>query len=161
MRQVIMQPKAYEDMRKLIEVHDLEVGWMGVVERLNNDFLLKEILVYPQKQSAAHIETDPEQMYYWYQLIPDDKLKELRFSGHSHVKMKPTPSFTDINDERNTIEEMVRTAKENRFYIFLIINKRLEYTPRIYDAEAAPGEKFTSSESKTAELVVEGDLYNR
>lgn len=129
--QILFTPTAYAKMIGLLMNFDSEVAWHGVGERLEEkSFLISDILVYPQVVSGATVEMDPEEYAGWlFKNIEDDRFNHIIMQGHSHVNMGTTPSVVDISHQ----EEILKQLSGDMFYIFMIWNKRLENTTKIYD----------------------------
>lgn len=124
--------EAYLKMITLLNAFDTEVAWHGVVERqaeFENDFVISDILVYPQEVSGATVNTDQEGYQQWLMSVDDEVANHLHMQGHSHVWMKTSPSGTDLNHQ----EEIIKQLDGDMFYIFMIWNKRLERTIKVYD----------------------------
>lgn len=129
---ITINPVAYGKMLTIIMSQTEEVGWHGVIERTGKDqYLLTDILVYPQQVSAANIDTDEEEYAQWLIGIDDDVFPKMHFHGHSHVNMGVGPSTTDMG-HRTKITSQLR-PKTDDFYIFMIWNKRLEWSGAVYD----------------------------
>ena len=118
-------------MLTLVSGFSTEVGWNGFARRIGDgsEFLVEDILVYPQVVSAADSDTDPEAYRDWLHGFEPDKLRLIRFHGHSHVNMSPTPSGQDFKWQ----SELTSGLRKDMFYIFLIMNKGLSFTVRVYD----------------------------
>ena len=65
--------------------------------------------------------------------MSDEVYNSLRFQGHSHVNMGVSPSNTDINHQ----EVIAKSLCDDDFYIFLIVNKRLDTNFFVYDKKTA------------------------
>jgi hypothetical protein len=127
---VYFTTEAYHRMMALVENIDKEIAWHGVVEKIDNQsYLVKDILVYPQKVTGATVTTDDLELGMWYMQLPDETMDNLRFQGHSHVNMPTSPSAVD----KNYYADMVQTLHNDDFYIFMIFNKRGDHFAEIYD----------------------------
>jgi len=127
-------PVAYAKMLKLIHGFATEVAWHGIVTKLGEgQFRISDILVYPQMVTGATVRTDERVYAAWLLKQDDDTFNNLRMQGHSHVNMKPSPSAQDMTDQGIILHQM---GSGCQFYIFMIWNKKLEYSIRIYDLEA-------------------------
>lgn len=123
---------AFSKMISLLMGFDTEVGWHGVVERdpdMENRFLIKDILVYPQDVDGASI--DPDQIEYqnWQDTLSDDVFNRMRLHGHSHVNFSVGPSKVDTDYQEKILSQM----DDNMFYIFMIWNKKMDNYAKIYD----------------------------
>lgn len=128
---VSFTPEAYLKMLALVQSFTSEVGWHGLATRVGDgsDFLVSDILVYPQEVTGTNVNTDQEEYTKWLYSHDDEVFKSIRFQGHSHVNMSTTPSAVDMADQ----EAIMRQLKGDMFYIFLIINKKLEHTIKVFD----------------------------
>lgn len=132
---LLFTEKAWTKMQALIREFDKEVAWHGVAERgEDNDYLISDILVYPQEVSGATVEMDTGEYAKWIQegiLSGDERFDHFYFQGHSHVNMGVTPSSVDLNHQQEILDQL----REGGFYIFVIWNKRNEHNIRIYDLQ--------------------------
>ena len=123
---------AYAKMLTLVSMFDSEVGWHGVCRRTNpekSEFLISDILVYPQEVTGATVNTDQAKYETWLYEYPDEIFNDIRFHGHSHVNMGTTPSPTDIEHQN----KLLNMLGDDDFYVFIIWNKKMQYTVRIFD----------------------------
>lgn len=121
---------AYAKMRELVRLSSVEVAWHGTVERLNTkEFLVTDIVVYPQTVYAANVTTDQEEYDNWMNELPCEVFNKIRLQGHSHVHMPPTPSSTDNFNQRRTLQ----LIDKDDYYISMILNKRDQWTCRVFD----------------------------
>ena len=116
-------------MTHIVKVHDKEIAWHGVVERRpKNQYLVQDILIYPQTVTGVTVDADTDEYPKW--LIENrDLINKMRLQGHSHVNMGVTPSSTD---EQYYAE---LSAQVSDFYIFIILNKSGAVYTRLYDFE--------------------------
>lgn len=124
---------AYAKQLSLLQNCSSEIAWHGIV-RANEDrtvFTIENILVYPQTVTSATVVTDEAKYQQWKQLLNDDEYNSLRFQAHSHVNMGVTPSGVD----RNLYDNVLQSLGNNSFYIFMIINKKLDVHIEIYDLQ--------------------------
>lgn len=149
---VLFDPLAYLKMLALVDHFSSEVGWHGTVERVANDvFVIKDILVYPQVVAAATVNTDQEGYTKWLMSLDDDTFNAMHMHGHSHVYMATGPSSVD-----DTHREMILSQiGEEDFYIFIIWNKRNEYTVSVYDLKTN-----TLYEDKDVEVGINGNNFD-
>lgn len=127
---LIFSEKAWMKMNLLVTFNDKEVGWHGTAFRQENDtYRIEDILVYPQMVDGTNVNTDQEKYELWLMTQPDEIFNNLRMQGHSHVNMSTTPSSVDIAHQEKILEQMT----DDKFYIFLIWNKRGEKTIKIFD----------------------------
>ena len=115
---------------------DKEVAWHGVARRGDDpekdEYIISDILVYPQKVTAAHVDMDPIEYAKWImEHDEDERFSNIRMQGHSHVRMGTTPSGTDIQHQ----DDIVNMLKDDDFYIFMIWNKYMVSTNKIFDLQ--------------------------
>lgn len=123
-------PMAYLKQTFLMNHFSTEVAWHGVVERLSDEeFLIKDILMYPQVVTGTTVNTDQEKYQQWLMELDDDSANGLHMHAHSHVYMSTSPSTTDLAHQ----EQIVAQLDGDMFYIFMIWNKRAEHTVKVYD----------------------------
>lgn len=124
---------AYDKMMALVDGYSSEVAWHGLVSKVSDKhYLIDDILVYPQTVSGVTVNTDQEEYDQWLMGIDNDDFNRLKFQGHSHVNMATSPSGTDLQHQSKIISQLGADG----FYIFLIINKKRDYTIKVYDAES-------------------------
>lgn len=128
---ILFTPTAYAKMVSLLMAFDSEVAWHGVGERLNiNTFVISDIVVYPQTVTGSTVDMDTEKYATWLmENDEDDRFNHIIMQGHSHVKMATSPSSVDKEHQ----EEILAQLTDDMYYIFMIWNKRLEHTTKIYD----------------------------
>lgn len=127
---------AFLKMFTLVQSFDKEIAWHCVAERTENEneYLISDVLVYPQTVTGVTVEMDTAEYAKWIEngvLAGDERFFKLHAQGHSHVNMSTSPSGTDLQHQRGILEDL----RPNGFYIFMIWNKRGEYTLWIYDLE--------------------------
>lgn len=129
---ILFTPTAYAKMISLLMAFDSEVAWHGVGRRLEDvgSFLISDILVYPQTVSGTTVEMDTEEYATWIMdNDEDDRFYNIIMQGHSHVRMGTSPSAVDKTHQ----EEILEQLSDDKFYIFMIWNKRLEHYTKIFD----------------------------
>lgn len=131
---VFFTEMAWQKMQALIREFDKEVAWHGVARRgedpAKDEYIISDILVYPQEVTGATVTTDQVKYQMWlYDDENDAVFNDIRMQGHSHVNMSTTPSGVDTSLYERILDQM----DDSTFYIFLIYNKRGEYTYKIYD----------------------------
>ena len=131
---VLFTPIAWAKMVMLIKEFDKEVAWHGVAFRSDNteanEYIIKDILVYPQEVTQTTVEMDTEKYSQWLiDNIEDERFNNIRMQGHSHVNMGVTPSSVDLNHQ----EEILNMLGDDDFYIFMIWNKSFASFAKIYD----------------------------
>lgn len=127
---IIFKPVAYIKMLALLRHFDSEVAWHGTVQRDGEDkFIITDIIVYPQEVTGSTVNTDQEEYQRWTMALDDEYFNSMRMQGHSHVNMSTTPSSVDANHQQQILAQL----KGDDYYIFMVFNKRLEHTIKIYD----------------------------
>lgn len=139
---VYFTPAAWAKMVILINEFEKEVAWHGVAHRVGeaegevasdngrSEYIITDILVYPQTVSAATVEMDTEKYAEWLMgNIEDERFNGIRMQGHSHVRMAPSPSSVDLNHQ----EEILNMLGDDDFYIFMIWNKSFSKNCKVYD----------------------------
>lgn len=133
--------KAFTKMSVLLDYFDSEIGWMGTAQKIGEcKYRVTDIYVYPQTVTGATIETDQGEYAMWYCQLPDDVISSLCFHGHSHVRMEPIPSGTDMRDQKRDIDSLDGKG----FRIFMIANKQGRTHISIYDMDA--GEEYENED---------------
>jgi hypothetical protein len=130
-------PEAWAMVNILVAGFDTEVQWHGCVRRVSeNEFEIYDIIVPPHTVSAATVTSDDEKYSEWLNGLDDEVFNSLRFHGHSHVNMGCAPSGTDMTYRKNIVTQLPSAtpdSTDDSFYIFLIFNKKGEWTGQIYD----------------------------
>ncbi len=130
-------PEAWAMVNILVTGFDTEVQWHGCVRRVSeNEFEIYDIIVPPHTVSAATVTSDDGKYSEWLNGLDDEVFNSLRFHGHSHVNMGCTPSGTDMTYRKDIVTQLPSVtpdSNDDSFYIFLIFNKRGEWTGQIYD----------------------------
>lgn len=125
--------KAWLKIMSLVMSFDKEVQWHGVVERISdNEFKVKDILVFPHEITSATVTSNQEEYEQWLNNLDDDTFNHLRFHGHSHVNMGVTPSSVDMQYRENILVN-ISPNDDEAYYIFIIVNKKYEISAEIYD----------------------------
>lgn len=124
---------AWLKMQTLIREFSKEVAWHGIAYRNEDpekdEYIITDILVYPQEVSGATVTTDQSKYETWLMSHEDDVFNNIRMQGHSHVNMGVTPSGVDLT----LYEDILDKLEDDMFYIFLIWNKKEDRTVKIYD----------------------------
>lgn len=122
--------EAYKKMNALVDKAEKEIGWYGIVQRESEKkFVINDIFLVPQTVTGVTVQTDDKEYVDWINGLPDEVINNMRFYGHSHVRMGCSPSGTDAVHYKNMIQNC------NDFYIFGIFNKSGSYWFNIYDIE--------------------------
>lgn len=121
---------AYAKMKLLVHTHSEEIGWYGTVERHpNNQFIINDIIVYPQHVSGATCEQDESRMFEFETSLTNEQVNARRFQGHSHVDMGTTPSCVDEEFYKQLMEHVTD------YFMVAVINKSGSIYTRFYDVE--------------------------
>lgn len=129
-KNLFITPTAYIKMLLLVQHYSSEIGWYGTAERVENGgYQINDIFVYPQVVTGATVDTDQEKFQKWLDDMDAETFKKLRFNGHSHVEMAVLPSVVDMEGR----ESDLRSLRKDDFQIFMIMNKRNEFSVDIYD----------------------------
>lgn len=124
---------AWAKQSRLIDDFTSEVAWHGLMRQLSpTEYEIYDILVYPQQVTGVTVETDQDKYNDWLVSQPDEIFNNIRYQAHSHVNMSTSPSGVDDENE----SKIVNKLKGNDFYLFMIWNKRGEFTARLYDYAA-------------------------
>lgn len=126
---LVIELNAWMKMQALIDKCDKEIAWHGLVEKDNNTYTIKDIVIFPQTVTGATVTSDETEYSLWLAQQPDDVFNKLRFHGHSHVNMGVTPSGVDTAYQ----EDMIHNVQD--FYIFAIFNKKGDNWCTIYDVQ--------------------------
>jgi hypothetical protein len=131
---VLFTAEAWAKMTMLVQNFDKEVAWHGVCERgpdeSKDEYIIRDIVVYPQEVTGASVEMDTEQYAIWLMENADDeRFNALRMQGHSHVNMGTTPSSVDLMHQESILDML----GDDDFYIFQIWNKSFTNNTKIYD----------------------------
>lgn len=126
--------EAYMKMLELVNQSATECAWHGLVKRniKENKYYIYDILVYPQINSATSTTTDEDAFAKWQTdliLDPNFPIEDLRMHGHSHVNMNVFSSGIDDKYQ----EDLLTKVDNDDYYIFLIMNKKMEICIFIYD----------------------------
>lgn len=129
-----ISPKALGKMQSLVKWSNVEVGWLGVVERFNRTYTIKDIYLFEQEVNSVTCEITPESLA----LFAEDLLQypngmeifnNIRMWGHSHVNMSIEPSHQD----ETQFEELAKNSSD--YFIRIIANKRGELSVDLIDEE--------------------------
>lgn len=125
---VYITPLARKKMEIYCDLCDKEVGWMGFVEKSEQEhiFLISDFVLLRQEVHAATTEIDPKALLELWDGLDENKQGKMKIWGHSHVNMSPTPSGQD-DDQMKYFEE------GNDWFIRLITNKKGDMNITIYD----------------------------
>lgn len=126
---ILFQAAAWTKLQLLTFAHSSEVAANCLVFRnpeCQDEYIVYDVLVYPQIVSAATAET-ADNYGLWLNELDDESFNDCRMQWHSHVHMSPSPSGVDFNN----METLADQVKD--YYIFAISNKRSEFNFTLYD----------------------------
>jgi hypothetical protein len=127
--QIYMKYDVMMKIKKLVEEVGIEVGWICMVEKVDNAHIIYDVHVPKQKAHGATCEIDPSALLdiaHEISLSAPMELNNMRYWGHSHVNMDPSPS---AQDEKQALEFF-----DGADYIIRhIINKKGEQTLALFD----------------------------
>jgi hypothetical protein len=94
-------------------------------------YIITDILVYPQTVTGATANTDDTEYALWVNSVPDKDFNLMRGQGHSHVNMGVSPSSVDTNYYTDLLQTM-----RKGYYLFMITNKRGDMHLQLVDIDA-------------------------
>jgi hypothetical protein len=133
---IVIAREAYAKMWLYVDIASEEVGWMGTAEQTpDGNFYIDKVFLLKQEVTGVETEMSNEGLSELAtELLSsgDQGLKDwdnLRFWGHSHVRMGTSPSGTDERTMR-----MLEEA-QHPWFIRGILNKlgRIEFTLFLYE----------------------------
>ena len=121
---IYITPMAYNDMFIIVDEAKDEISWLGSMEPLGNDFLIKEVFVPAQECGAATTEMSEDGLAKLAnEILKRPKGMELwntiRFWGHSHVRMD---TFASSVDDKQ-MELFKEQTKGGEWFLRGIFNK--------------------------------------
>jgi hypothetical protein len=131
---IIFTTNALLWMKALVDVHEIEVGWRGLVDVKKTDnvdsYIIDEI-IYPKHLLMTHGTCEIDEMDVGNTLIArptaNEDMWKLRFWGHSHHTMDVSPSEQD-----NTMAlDLLKRSQD--YLIRAICNKKMEMSISFYD----------------------------
>lgn len=152
---ILFTPLAYSKIVTLLNSFDTEVAWHGCGKRMaDNKYLISDIVVYPQVVTGSTVTTDEEKYSKW--LIDgikneDERIDNIVLQGHSHVSFSTNPSTTDMEHQ----ETILKSVADDKFYIFIIWNKKLEHWSKIFDMKTN-----TMYENKDISYAITSEEYD-
>jgi|GEM_PF-3441151 len=134
---VLMTREAYSQMWHFVDLAAEEVSWLGTARITPyGNYLIEEVFLLEQQVSATETELSSEGQAKLAQHLMDTRpdgveaVNKLRFWGHSHVRMRTSPSHQD--------EQQMQKLQENGcpWFIRGILNKlgRMEFTIYLWAA---------------------------
>jgi hypothetical protein len=136
MPHILFKQEVLDDIHILTDEAAEEISVLGTVRKVGRNYLVNKVYLPPQTNSAtsSKISTDDlagfsDDIVRDYPLQAVDILNAIRFHGHSHVNMNPTPSAADVEQ----LSLFVESCQD--YFIDAIFNKggRMEITLYLYD----------------------------
>jgi len=125
-----LTPLTYNKIIALVNNFQDEVGWHELATRKDkNEFVIEDVLVYPQEVTGSTVNTDQKLYTEWLYEQNADIFNQIRMQGHSHVNMGVSPSGVDDGHREKILDQL----DDDMFYIFMIWNKSLKTHSLIYD----------------------------
>ena len=129
---ILYTPQAYLRMRSLVDYFDTEVGWYGLVDRLDKKtFRVYDVLVCKQYVDGSKVDTEDKDTLDFFNSLTDDEAEHMHFQAHSHVRMGTGASGPDLRNQADVIKNIGKTG----FYIFQIWNKNDDINTYLYDLD--------------------------
>lgn len=155
--------KAWIKTMGLVATFSGEVQWHGVVSRKNdNTWYVEDILVFPHKCTSVSVISDQEKYEEWLNNLDDATFNKVKLHGHSHVNMDVSPSgcygnITQGNNDESYRQKMIdglpSTTDYDNYYIFVIFNKSMKWSARIYDLHT---NRIFDSNDKEIDVTIDG-----
>lgn len=129
---VFVTPLALFKMQTYVDKCDMEIGWLGIVEKCeNNTYVIMDTLLFKQEVHATTTEINEQNLMEVAEEIlsrPNgvELYNKIKMWGHSHVNMGVTPSGQDDLQ----IESF---GANNDYFIRIIANKKREMKVDLYD----------------------------
>ena len=152
---ILIPADILQKMYALTELSETEISWHGLVKKdsKTNTYLIYDILVFPQINSATSTETEDKEYTKWLQKLDDNKFNDLRMHGHSHVNMNVYSSAIDDKYQK----DLLTNIDNGDFYIFMIFNKKHEIYSIVYDYKQQV--KFINKEITIKIINEKNDIY--
>ena len=129
---ILFTQQAYLRMQMLVDYYDTEVGWYGLVEKIDDKkYRIYDVKLCKQYVNGSKVDTEDEDTLEFFNSLTDEEAEHMHFQGHSHVSMSTTASGIDLQNQTDVIRNMGKTG----FYIFQIWNKKGEISTYLYDLD--------------------------
>ena len=131
---IAVTAEAYIKMLELVNQSEVECSWHGLVEKLDDLYVIYDVLVFPQINSPTSTTTDEKEFAEWQTKLimdMDFPIQNLRMHGHSHVNMNVFSSGVDDKYQK----DLITKVDDGDYYIFFIMNKKMELCMFLYDFE--------------------------
>lgn len=146
---IYFTPQAYLMCETLVKTFTGEVGWNGLIKKYEDGYLVYDMMVYPQDVNGART-LDPTTNNDWMDKY-DDVITEMRYQAHSHVSMSTTASGTDMENQRNWVQNLTRGIQ-----LFQIWNKQGDINSFLYDIDE--GLLYTKDDIEIEVLLENGTM---
>ncbi len=131
---VVLTPEVHERMGYWVGCCNLEISWLGTVEKLEGEVYLID-RVFLLEQEVDHTVTDIDELgagKLAQELLSQgaegvEVIKRLRYWGHSHVRMSTHPSGQD--------DRTMESFRGNPWYVRGILNQEGKIRFDVYDFE--------------------------
>lgn len=108
-------------MKCYVDGCDKEIGWLGLVEKKDGTYIIKDVEIMKQTVTATSVDIKEEGLQEYAERLMArgnyDNLDKIRCWGHSHVNMQVYPSSTD----EETFKEYYQDCD---YFIRIIANKK-------------------------------------
>lgn len=125
-------------MFALVALYQNEISWhcFSKREKVNNTkvYTIYDLTVFPQVNTAVSTNADEKEYTAWLTELltnPESDFENMRVHGHSHVNMQVFSSHIDDAYQH----ELLSKLEDDDYYIFLVLNKKMEMCVLIYDYE--------------------------
>lgn len=120
---------AWLKMWKIIDLCQQEVGWLGLVDEINDgDYLITDIFLLEQEVTGGTTDIESDAVANLAVELESSGIDstKLRYWGHSHVNMQVSPSGTDESQLADYMEHC-------EWFIRGIYNKKFEQKVDVFD----------------------------
>ena len=130
---ILFTQNAYIKMQALVDFYDTEVGWYGMVEKINDRlYRVYDVKVCKQYVNGSKVDTDDDDTLQFFNSLTDEEAEHMHFQAHSHVRMSTSASPVDLQNQADVVHNLGKTG----FYIFQIWNKNGDISTYLYDIDA-------------------------
>lgn len=125
---------AWLKMIALVNAFSTEVEWHGLAKRISEcEYEIYDVLVFPHAVTGTTVTSEYPEYTAWLESLDDKTFADLKMHGHSHVNMAVSPSGVDNQYRDDVVGQLPTNAGDDTFYIFMILNKKLDISAEIYD----------------------------
>ena len=130
--EIMFTPQAFLRMHALVDFYSTEVGWYGLVEKLDDKlYRVYDVKICKQYVNGSKVDTEDEDTLEFFNTLTDEEAEDMHFQAHSHVKMSTEASGVDLQNQL----DVVRNMGKKGFYIFQIWNKNEDINTYLYDLD--------------------------